>query len=59
MAQQGPDEHTEGKEKCVQALETRVCHLGRIKGCCLDLQMWNQESQGAGKTEVGEGHEKQ
>jgi len=59
MAQQGPAGHTEGKERCLQALETRVCHLGRTEGCCPGLQMWNQESQGSGRTELGEGCEKQ
>ena len=33
MAQQGPAGHTEGEERCVQALETRACHLGRVQGC--------------------------
>jgi len=59
MAQQGPAGQTGGKERHIQTLETRVCHLGRIQGCHLDLQTWDQESQGAGRTELGEGCEKQ
>ena len=30
--------HTEGEERCIQALKTRACHLGRVQGCCPDLQ---------------------
>ncbi len=59
MAQQGPAWQTEGKERCIQAMETRVCHLGRIQGCCLDWQMWDQERQGAGRTELGKECEEQ
>lgn len=50
MSEQGLAVQTEGQEVCVQALETRICVLGRIYGCCLDMQGWNQERQGIGKT---------
>jgi len=59
MARKRPAGHTEGEERCVQALETRACHLGRVQGCCPDLQTQDQESQGAGKTELGKECEKQ
>lgn len=45
MAQQGPARQTEGKERCIQALETRTCHLGRIQGCRPDLQRWIRKAK--------------
>ena len=38
MAMQLSAGQTEGAEEIVVAVETRVCHLGRIQGRCLDLQ---------------------
>ena len=38
MAMQLSAGQTEGAEEIVVAVETRVCHLGRVQGCCLDLQ---------------------
>ena len=38
MAWQGPAYQTEGQEGIVLTVETKVCHLGRIQGCCLELQ---------------------
>ena len=38
MAMQLSAGQTEGAEEIVAAVERRVCHLGRIQGCCLDLQ---------------------
>ena len=37
MAMQLSAGQTEGAEEIVVAVETRVCHLGRIQGCCPDL----------------------
>lgn len=45
MAQQGPARQTESKERCIQALETRTCHLGRIQGCHPDLQRWIRKAK--------------
>ena len=28
---------------------------GRVQGCCLELQTWDEESQGTGRTELGGG----
>ena len=43
VAQQGPAGQTEGKEGHLQAMvrRTRMSHLGRIQGCCPDMQRWN------------------
>ena len=38
MAMQLSAGQTEGAEEIVAAVERRVCHLGQIQGCCLDLQ---------------------
>ena len=38
MAMQLSAGQTEGAEEIVVAVETRVCHLGRIQGRCLELQ---------------------
>ena len=54
MAQQGLSGQAEGKERDIQALETRASHLGRIQGCHPDLQMWDQKNHGIGRTELGE-----
>jgi len=33
-----PAGQTEGKEGHLHEVETRRCHLGRIQGCCSDMQ---------------------
>jgi len=41
-----------------KAIKAGIVALGRIQGCCPDVQGWDQESQGADKTELGKGCEK-
>lgn len=55
MAQQESAGQTERKERYIQTLETKVCHLGIIQRCCPDLEMWDQERQGIGRIELGKG----
>lgn len=59
MSEEGPAVQTEGQEVRVQTSETRICGLGRIQRCCLDMQGWNQERQGTGETVLGEECKKQ
>ena len=58
MAEQGPAGQTEEKEGCVQAVETSTYGVGRMQGCHLGMQRWDQESRSTGGTELGEGCEK-
>jgi len=30
-----------GKKRHLQAVKTRTCPLGRIQGCCPDMQKWD------------------
>ena len=46
MAEQGPAGQNEGKEEKLQAVEAGMGGLGRIQGCCLEMQKWDQESLG-------------
>lgn len=47
MAEEGTAGQTEG-ERNIQAMETRMCGLGRTQGYCSDVQRWDQESQCTG-----------
>lgn len=47
MAEEGTAGQTEG-ERNIQAMETRMCGLGRTQGYCSDVQRWDQESQRTG-----------
>ena len=38
-------------------MEVEICGLGRIQGCCPDIQRWEQESQGSNGTELDKGLE--
>ena len=57
MAEEGTAGQTEG-EGNIQAMETRMCGLGRVQEYCSEMQRWDQESQCTGGTEHDEGHEK-
>ena len=58
MSEQGPAGQTEEKEENAEAVEAETCDLRRIQGCCLDVQRWNQESQGTDGTKLSKGCEK-
>ena len=58
MGEQGPAGQNEGKEEKLQAVEAGMGGLGRIQGCHLDMQKWDQESQGADGVELGKQCEK-
>jgi len=55
VTEKGTDGLTEGKEGNVQAVKVGICGLGRIHGCHLYMQKWDQDSQGTDGTELGEG----
>lgn len=44
MAEEGPSVQSEGKERKMQTVEAEMSGMGRIQGCCLDVQGWDQES---------------
>ena len=54
MAEQGPVGQTEVIRKQSQWMGG----LGRIQGCHLDMQRWDQESQSTGGTELDKGSER-
>lgn len=59
MADQGPAAQTERKEGHVRGVDVGMCGLGRVQGCCLDMQRQDQECQDTNGTELGdEGYEK-
>lgn len=58
MAEQGSAVQTEGKEGNAQRVEARTCDLRKMQECCLDMQRWDQESQCADGTALGEGCKK-
>lgn len=41
----------------MHVVDAVVCDLGRIQGYYLDMQKWDQESQGADGTGLGKGCE--
>jgi len=53
MAEQGSAVQTEGKEGNAQRVEARTCDLRKMQECCLDMQRWDQESQGTHGTGLG------
>ena len=53
MAEQGLDGQTKRQEGKTQSVDVGTCGLGRVQGCCLDVQGWDQESQGTDGAEVG------
>lgn len=57
MAKQGRADQIEEKEEHVQAVEAGLHGLERIKGCCLDMQRWQEESKGTDRNELGKGYE--
>jgi len=59
MAEEGPSVQSEGKERKMQTVEAEMSGMGRIQGCCLDVQGWDQESQDTDGIELGKGCEKQ
>lgn len=43
-AEQGPADQSEGKKGKIKAVEAGMAGLERMKGYCLDVQGWSQES---------------
>ena len=58
MAVQGLAVKLRDKKEKYRQWKPWMVGLGRIQGCYLDMQRWDQESQGVDGIEPGEGCEK-